>query len=162
MSAAVDFAPVPGGRERPVRRHLTLVPEQSPSGAHPVPARGWSRHDASEGWGAAPAVVVPLHRPSARSMAAPLRLTRRGVVVVATATGLLMLGLGLLAWRSAPSAPHSAPAPAQVTVRSGDTLWSIASHVAPGRDPRAEVASLQRLNHLEGVTLSPGQVLRVR
>jgi LysM repeat protein len=45
-------------------------------------------------------------------------------------------------------------------VQSGDTLWSIASRVAPGRDPRDEVARLQRLNHLDGVDLAAGQVLR--
>jgi LysM repeat protein len=49
-----------------------------------------------------------------------------------------------------------------VTVRSGDTLWSIASRVAPGADPRAEVATLQRLNHLRGTALTPGQVLATR
>jgi LysM repeat protein len=45
-------------------------------------------------------------------------------------------------------------------VHDGDTLWSIASRVAPDRDPRDEVTRLQRLNHLDGVQLAAGQVLR--
>jgi LysM repeat protein len=47
-----------------------------------------------------------------------------------------------------------------VTVRAGDTLWSIATRLAPQRDPRAEVADLQRINSLRGGALVPGQVLR--
>ena len=50
--------------------------------------------------------------------------------------------------------------PATVTVQPGDTLWSIATRLAPQRDPRAEVADLQQLNHLGGGPLVPGQVLR--
>ena len=52
--------------------------------------------------------------------------------------------------------------PANVTVHRGDTLWDIASRVAPDRDPRAEVAVLQRLNHLDGTALQPGLTLRTR
>ncbi len=48
-----------------------------------------------------------------------------------------------------------------VTVRSGDTLWSIATRVAPAQDPRAEVDTLRRVNHLAGVGLEPGQVLQL-
>jgi LysM repeat protein len=48
-----------------------------------------------------------------------------------------------------------------VTVQPGDTLWSIATRVAPQRDPRAEVAALQKRNHLADVALVPGQVLQI-
>src|SRR4051812_40290303 len=102
------------------------------------------------------ATVTQLHAPTD---AAPLRLTRRGVAVVATLVAALAVGIVALAARSAPSAPSSASQPASVTVRAGDSLWSIATRVAPGRDPRAEVAVLQRANHLDGVTVVPGQVL---
>jgi LysM repeat protein len=47
-----------------------------------------------------------------------------------------------------------------VTVQPGDTLWKIATRVAPQRDPRAEVAALQQVNHLDSAGLVPGQVLR--
>lgn len=92
---------------------------------------------------------------------AAVRLTRRGVVVLTLAIAALGAGLVWLAAASAPSAPAPAAAPHAVTVQPGDTLWSIATAVAPGRDPLAEVSALQRRNHLAGVDLVPGQVLQV-
>jgi LysM repeat protein len=72
------------------------------------------------------------------------------------------IGLVGLAWLSAPTSAASAPVPSTVAVRDGDTLWSIASRVAPGRDPLAEIADLQRVNHLSGVDLTAGEILRTR
>ena len=111
------------------------------------------------------AAVVVLHAP--RSVAPPLRLTRRGVAVLALAVAALAVAL---VWAAAASAPSSGSASAgtagagasSVTVRSGDTLWSIATRVAPDKDPRAEVDLLRRANHLAGVSLVPGQVLALR
>jgi len=105
------------------------------------------------------ATIVTLQRPCAASVAAPLRLTRRGVVALAVAVVSLAAVLIWTAWLSAPSVATGRP-PATVTVRNGDTLWSIATRIAPERDPRAEVATLQRRNHLNGVDVFPGQVLR--
>ena len=105
------------------------------------------------------ATVVPLFAPAD---APPLRLTRRGRRAVALLVAAVAVVLVGLAFRSAPAAPAARPAPAAVTVQPGDTLWSIAAAVAPQRDPRAEVVALQRLNHLSGVALVPGQVLRTR
>jgi LysM repeat protein len=49
-----------------------------------------------------------------------------------------------------------------VVVETGDTLWSIAGSVAgPGDDVRAVVDQIQRLNHLRGTELVPGQSLRL-
>ena len=99
--------------------------------------------------------------------AAPLRLTQRGVAVLAAAVAVLAVALVALAWLSAPSGASSTPPPLvgnTVAVAPGDSLWSIAERVAPNRDPRAEVAQLQRLNHLDGAAgtdLVPGQVLRI-
>lgn len=95
--------------------------------------------------------------------AAPLRLTRRGYVVLGVLAAVLTAGL---LWLAHASAPSSAPAPAgavtAVTVRPGDTLWSIASRIAPQRDPRITVAALEQLNHLDSPIVAPGQVLRTR
>ncbi|MEO8888627.1 MAG: LysM peptidoglycan-binding domain-containing protein [Jatrophihabitantaceae bacterium] len=109
------------------------------------------------------ATVLTLRPPSAASIAPLLRLTRRGVLVLSLAVAALAGGLVWLAALSAPAAgPAGAAVPASVTVQSGDTLWSIATVVAPNRDPRSEVADLQHLNHLSGVSLTPGQTLRTR
>jgi hypothetical protein len=109
------------------------------------------------------AAVLTLHRPATASVAPPLRLTRRGIQTVAVAVAILAGTLVWFAWLSAPAASRPTPAaPATVTVRSGDTLWSIAGRVAPNRDPRAEVDTLQRVNHLTGVDLAVGQILRTR
>ena len=109
--------------------------------------------------------VVVLHAP--RSVAPPVRLTRRGVVVLALAIAALAVALVWAAAASAPSSSGSASAAGAgagvgVTVRPGDTLWSIATRVAPSKDPRAEVDLLRRVNHLAGVALVPGQVLALR
>jgi nucleoid-associated protein YgaU len=109
--------------------------------------------------------VSTLHRPASAD-APPLRLTRRGVFVLALLVAAVALAIVALAARTAAGSAGSSDggarsAGAAVTVRSGDTLWSIASRVAPDRDPRAEVAALQRANRLSGAALTPGQVLRV-
>jgi nucleoid-associated protein YgaU len=108
------------------------------------------------------ATVTTLHRPPLRAIAPQLRLTRRGVYVVAAALAVLAVALVALARVSAPAAsPAAGPSvPDTVTVQAGDTLWSIAGRLAPHGDPQAEVADLQRLNHLSGTALVPGQVLR--
>ena len=48
-----------------------------------------------------------------------------------------------------------------VTVRSGDSLWSIATAVAGTDDVRTVVDEIQQLNHLRDTQLQPGQVLRL-
>lgn len=107
------------------------------------------------------ASVTVLHPPRAVPATVPSHLTQRGVLVLALAVALLGAGLVWLARISAPHSGAVSPAPHSVTVRPGDTLWSIATRVAPNRDPRAEVAALQQRNRLTGVDLTPGQVLRV-
>jgi hypothetical protein len=119
----------------------------------PVPAREITRPDAA---------VFQLHPPSTAQSATPVRLTRRGVAIVSAAVAVVCAAMVVLAWHSAPAVPHRAPVPATVTVRSGDTLWAIASRVAPERDPRQEVAELRLLNGLDDVDLAVGQVLRTR
>jgi LysM repeat protein len=142
MSVALEFAPI----------------EFSASGSIPAPAREGAYVDTPSRL----ATVTVLRPPAHVGGAAPLRLTRRGVVVLSLAVALLGVGLVWLARASAPQpAGPGASAPHAVTVQAGDTLWSIASRVAPNRDPRAEIADLQRRNHLTGVQLTPGQVLRV-
>jgi hypothetical protein len=44
-------------------------------------------------------------------------------------------------------------------VRTGDSMWSIASGIAPGRDPRPVILELETLNGIRSGDLAPGQVL---
>lgn len=108
-------------------------------------------------------VTAPVRTPVA--VGAPVRLTRRGLAVIAGASAAVAVALVGLAWLSAPAGADasSAPAgPAVVTVGPGDSLWSIASAAAPNHDPRVEIAKIQRLNHLAGDTVAVGAQLRVR
>ena len=113
------------------------------------------------------ATVTTLFVPSEETIAPPLRLTRRGVAVLAAAAAVVSAVLVWVAWLSAPAASAggelgAGSVPASVTVRPGDTLWSIATRIAPNKDPRAEVAHLQQINHLADVDLATGQVLLTR
>jgi len=106
--------------------------------------------------------VAVLRAPAGSEVAPPLRLTRRGVAVLAL---LVAAAGGLLVWLAAISAPGSSPRPAMpatVTVHAGDTLWSIASRYAGDGDPRAVVAAIEARNHLVDARVLPGQVLRLR
>ena len=47
-------------------------------------------------------------------------------------------------------------------VRPGDTLWSIAGDFGPdGQDRRAVIATIERINDLDGGVLQAGQVLEI-
>ncbi|MDT4924841.1 MAG: hypothetical protein QOG01_2554 [Pseudonocardiales bacterium] len=136
---------------------MSVALDYAPAVTIPAPVRPGAPDEAPRRL----ASVTVLLPPGAPACAPPLRLTRRGVVVLTLAISALG---GALVWLASLSAPAPAPAPAgprAVTVEAGDTLWSIAARVAPQRDPRAEVAALQRGNHLTSVDLTPGQVLRV-
>lgn len=143
MSVAYDFAPtvsVPAraGAAAPARRPERLVPA--------VPERL--------------ADVAVLHPPV--PVRVPVRLTRRGVVVLALAVALLAGGLVWLARLSAPQAAAPRVSVHAVVVQPGDTLWAIATRVAPGADPQAEIDRLMRRNHLtDPGQLRPGLRLQV-
>ena len=62
------------------------------------------------------------------------------------------------------STVHAAPpvAYATVTVRSGDSLWSLAERkTAPGGDVQTTVDQILGANHLASSTLHVGQTLRI-
>jgi LysM repeat protein len=103
--------------------------------------------------------------PRLRAEAAPLRMTRRGVAVLAGVVLAAVIALLAVAAASSPSqqpAPAANSVPAVITVQAGDTLWSIANEVAPQRDPRNVVYDLRKLNNLSSVDLVPGQQIRTR
>jgi len=92
----------------------------------------------------------------------PLRLTRRGRVVV-LAFFVLMASLAsaiLLATASRADEREAGPAPT-VVVQRDDTLWSIATRTAPDRDPYAAMAEIKKLNGIQGYVVHPGQHLEL-
>jgi LysM repeat protein len=96
-----------------------------------------------------------MRRPAANP---PIRLTRRGRIVVFCF--LLSVVGALLALVSAPGQAADQPAPAPVVVvEPGDTLWDIAGRHSPGRDRFATIAEIRRLNNLDGYSVDSGQRL---
>jgi hypothetical protein len=98
---------------------------------------------------------------------APLRLTRRGRVVVALAAALLVTMVSLLLAGVA-QATNDGPSPraarenlAQVIVRPGQSLWSVAESADPDQDTRAVIQQIIDLNSLNGDTVFAGQQLWV-
>jgi hypothetical protein len=122
--------------------------------------------------GAARVVVrgTVVERRLARPSRAPIRLTRRGRVVVASllVTGLTVcaLLLSLLASGGAQATNHGQPRAGyqgmrQIVVRPGQTLWSIASAAEPSADTRVVVQEIMTANALTSVDISAGQLLWV-
>jgi hypothetical protein len=119
---------------------------------------------------AAPAKAAPgqpacRQPPQAQVADPPLRLTRRGKIVVTLAAALLAVGLSLVIATSAQATSHS-PGTAQqglarVVVRPGQSLWSVAESADPNADIRSVIQQIIELNGLSADTVLPGQSLWV-
>lgn len=109
------------------------------------------------------AAVIPA--PSATR----LRLTARGRgVLLALAAVPLAVGIGFAAISGGSAIASGGDASsvssadfATVTVMPGDTLWSIASSIAPAADPREVIGEIARLNLLPSGQLQIGQELAI-
>ncbi len=164
----VVFIPTPVGR-RAKRTATVLAFPPSRLKVAPVPQAGGAslRQVAQQTARAYPVGPAVRRAASARRASTTVRLTRRGYLAVGLLAAALTAGLVWLAHASVPPGPPATPPSAGsnvavVTVREGDTLWSIASRIAPQRDPRRVVDTLERINHLNNPMLQPGQVLRTR
>jgi LysM repeat protein len=100
-----------------------------------------------------------------QAASAPLRLTRRGRVVVAVAAALLLAALSLVVAGSALATSHATPPRGgeqrltQVTVLPGQSLWSVAEAADPDADTRLVIQQIINLNGLTGDTIVAGQRL---
>jgi len=116
----------------------------------------------------------PSRGPAARPPAAgghpanaPLRLTRRGRVVVAVAAALVLAALSLVIAGTAQATNHPVSSHAaqqglaQVTVHPGQSLWSVAESADPAADTRAVIQQIIELNGLAGNVVFAGQQLWV-
>src|SRR5215469_6871962 len=105
-----------------------------------------------------------------RAASAPVRLTRRGRIVVAAflvaVLSVVVFLLTTLTSGRAQATNHGAPRAGyagmhQVVVRPGQTLWSIAAAADPAADPRNVVQDIMSANALGSPTIKAGQLLWV-
>ena len=138
MSTVVVFTPAGMRRTRRADRPANVIPLAAARTARTVPA------------------------PMAPTGRAPLRLTRRGQVVVAALAAIVLViamtaGV-LLIGRQALAGDRVQPVPASYhIVLPGETLWSIAGQVAPGADRRDAVARIVEFNALTSAGVQAGQ-----
>ncbi len=138
----------PGRADAPGPRRRSVSPSAGPTRGQ-GPTRGWL---------APPAVAG---RPARR-----LRLTRRAhlLVLVLALAGAMALGSWLASVAGDGTGDLRLVGDRTVVVRSGDTVWSIATSLGHDGDVRALVDDIQRINGLEGpggAALHPGQELRL-
>jgi len=92
-----------------------------------------------------------------------IRLTRRGRLALLVAAVLCMLlGFSLgntLSFTAGSISPP--PASHSIVVQPGQTLWGIATQVAPHADPRATIQQIIVLNHLPSTGAQAGETLSV-
>ncbi|WP_433876577.1 LysM peptidoglycan-binding domain-containing protein [Sinomonas atrocyanea] len=98
---------------------------------------------------------------------APLRLTRRGKLVLIILPVFAAALAVLVAW-SALMAPAKAGVEAvgpgaveTVTVQPGQSLWSIAEGRVPDQDPRVTISQIRQLNDLTSTRVVPGEQIVV-
>ncbi|KGM02152.1 LysM peptidoglycan-binding domain-containing protein, partial [Cellulomonas cellasea] len=117
------------------------------AGAAPRPAVGTLRRPVPASHGA---TVV-------RAEERPLRLTRRGRLVVLLLAALVLVA-GVQGGQALADGPSRALEVTTYTVGVGETLWEIAAESArPGEDVRDVVLELQSLNGLATAGLDAGQ-----
>ncbi len=127
----------------------------------PAPHRSVGRPSAEQPAAARPAME---RRPAP---AGPLKLTRRGRLLLIGAP-VLLGGAALLTFIGFFTAPALASSDSaevtrtqQVSVSTGDSLWSLANQYAPERDPRAVVADIMELNNLADDVVPAGVQLYI-
>jgi LysM domain len=159
LTCGSDVRPGPDGAEViPLRAGLAVAPPLAVAPGHPATA---PRHPAAAARRVAPGGT------SRDTPGVPLRLTRRGRIVVAVVAALLVTVISLLATGAAQATNHGPSSGAarhglvQVVVRPGQSLWSVAEKAAPDRDTRAVIQQIIDLNSLTGDTVSAGQQLWV-
>lgn len=98
----------------------------------------------------------------------PLQLTRRGrllliglPLILSAAALLTLIGFFTAPAMASTSGGLGAGETITVTVGSGQTLWEVASAVAPERNPHDVIAEISQLNNLPGSIVQAGQQLHV-
>jgi len=106
-------------------------------------------------------------RSAGKSEAGELRLTPRGrtvarSAVVASLSILLLSGFSMLSGASAGSERAAASSPyMKITVKPGESLWSIAAKIDPSADRRDLVEELISINNLSSPKVEAGEKIFV-
>ena len=96
-----------------------------------------------------------------------VRLTPRGrfvarLAVLTSLSVLLLSGFAAVTGATAGSTDSAIPTPyIKVSVKPGETLWSIAASIAPEGDRRSLVADIVEVNRLKSPELQAGQKLYI-
>lgn len=93
------------------------------------------------------------------TVAAPLRITRRGRLALTAAVSLPVLAASILLASPGAQAGSEAGEPEVYTVLAGESLWDIAEAIAPNEDPRAVIDQIRNSNGLSGAEVFPGDRL---
>ena len=89
------------------------------------------------------------------------RVRRRRLVALCAAIGLVGVLSGPVAHAVGVGGVQEAKTPRTYVVRSGDTLWSIASRFEPSTDPRIVIDAITSANGVDPGALMPGQQLSI-
>jgi hypothetical protein len=95
------------------------------------------------------------------TVAAPLRITRRGRLALTAAVSLPVLAASILLASPGAQAGSEAGEPEVYTVLAGESLWDIAEAIAPNEDPRAVIDQIRSANGLSGAEVFPGDRLNL-
>ena len=101
----------------------------------------------------------------------PIRLTRRGRIVVAALAIIASVAVASVVWlavvgqaqasgRVTPT-ENGSQSMRRIVVKSGQTLWSLAVWAEPTADPRGVIQQIIDANSLAGPAIQPGEVLWV-
>ncbi len=146
---------------RPPRRlelYRPGTPAAPPGAAAPHTQAGTRRLVASPGYLSRPRRLDPAVYRRRRLLAAGLFLLAIAAVLIVAQLIQAGIGGGPLTTTGAAAGPGMIQAgTTDYVVRPGDTLWSIAADLAPGRDERPLVDQLARETH--GAALYPGEVI---
>lgn len=160
--------PPSGGVSRPQPRMRLLVPAEAGSPGRDAGQAGET--DEGAGRGRPSGGQASRRQPGPTARRTPVRLTRRGRIVVATVAVLgaivAVLLVSLLAAGGARASNHSQPGGPyrgmhEIVVQPGQTLWSIASAAEPTADPRIVISQIMAVNALSGTDIQAGQLLWV-
>jgi nucleoid-associated protein YgaU len=110
---------------------------------------------------------VQIRTVGTRPHAMPVRLTRRGRIVVTVVSALLIcmvsmaLATAAQATRAVGGAASLGRYVTRVVVQPGQSLWAVAEAYDPDADTRLVIADIEQMNSMTGDQLQPGETLWV-